>query len=262
MKSNKNHHEAMQQRNMRIKFLYFIKVVFVLLIITCAGLVYYTNILSRMMYSIGIGVAEIMGECGMTLSHVSIAGQVNVSTVDLLKTLNADSNTPIFLIDIQNARSELLKNPWVKNAIVQRKLPHTIALNIAERTPIALWQNNKILRVIDDDGEVIDSVQPENFTHLLHIIGADANVYAKILLDDMKNDPSLSSRVISATRFGERRWNLGLQGGITVKMPQQNFQDAWQYLVKLHNANALFGKGYKVIDLRNQERYFFEKSIS
>ena len=118
----------------------------------------------------------------------------------------------------------------IKAALVERRMPKTIYIAIIERKPIAIWQFEKKLYLIDEEGNRISNKDIEKFSKLLQVVGSDANVYAQNLVMELSKHPELAKRITSAVRYGERRWNLNLEQGITVKMPEDDFQKAYNYL--------------------------------
>ena len=99
----------------------------------------------------------------------------------------------------------------------------------------------------------------EKNSYLPHVVGSDANIYANKLIEDIGKFPELASKVVSSIRYGERRWNLNLQQNITIKMPENGFEEALKYVVELNKASKLFDKNYKTIDLRDKNKYYIEK---
>mgnify|MGYP006383170775 FL=1 len=238
------------------KMFFILKITLVLLI--CLG--YFTETLNPIKRWVVSHLYESAAEEGLVLENVLIEGQHNVSTEDIAATLNADVRTPLLSIPIEHVREVLLKNDWIKNVIIERRFPSTIYINITEREPIAIWQQNKKLYLVDDEGHVITPSDIVKFTKLPHIIGSDAPLHVASLLHNIESDTELKKHILSSVRYGERRWNLILEQDITVKMPEVNFVDAYQYLSKLYKSNKLFDQDYKVIDLRDPSKYFFEKN--
>lgn len=202
---------------------------------------------------------ELGGELGFRLETVIIRGNKHIDTQTLVSSLNADVGTPLFSIPLDKIYKELKNISWIKDVTLQRKLPDTIAINIIERVPIAIWQHHQTLSLVDMEGNVIDSHRIGDFATLLHVVGDDANLHAMSLIRDLKREPTLSNNVISAIRYGERRWNLILKQNITVKMPENDFVTALKYLAKMHEQNKLFDHNYKTIDLRDPTKYYIEK---
>jgi cell division protein FtsQ len=219
----------------------------------------FTNYFNEVKQEIIQNIYELAAEYGFRLENVLIEGQYNTKEEDILNTLNADKGTPIFAINMNLIMNHLRRNPWIKNiAIIERRLPNTIYIRISERIPIAIWQINGQIFLIDEDGYKITN-NIDNFSNLLHVVGSDANIYTSKLILDLANYPDFAKKVVSAVRYGERRWDLNLEQAIIVKMPEVNFKQALDYLVKLHKKNLLFNQNYKIIDLRDSNKLYIEK---
>lgn len=232
------------------------------LVLLVASLMFFTNYLDFVKQEIAQNSYEIAADIGFRFKEVLIEGQQNMPEEEILTTLNADTGTPIFAINLQDVQTNLIKNNWIKVAVVERRLPSTIYIAILERVPIAIWQINQKLFLIDEEGYKITLLNPDQknnkFGNLLHVVGTDANIYANKLIHDLKKYPELYSNVISAVRYGERRWNLNLQQNITVKMPEYDFDKALNYLLQLNKNHKLFDQNYKTLDLRDNNKYYIE----
>lgn len=206
-------------------------------------------------------ISEYLAEFRFALDNVVIIGQKNFPNSEVISALNADIGTPIFDIDLEKSHKILSKNYWIKSVIIQRKLPDTIIVSLNEKEPIAIWQVNKKVSLIDSDGEIIMGANPENFPNLIQVVGEDANIYASELISQISNNPNLAQKVEYAVRFGQRRWDIHLQGNINVKMPQSDFIKAYEYLSNLEKENKIWGSNIKTIDLRDISKVYIEKEI-
>lgn len=222
-------------------------------------LLFFTQYLNPLKHWAAQNLYEYSSDAGLKLEKVMIEGQKNILTDDILATLNADVGTPILSIPLDEVRAALAKNHWAANVILERRLPHTIYIGITERVPIAILQQDKKLYLVDDEAHIIPHKDIEKFAGLLQVVGSDAHLHAATLLSDLSTDPILQKKVVSAVRYGERRWNLVLEEGITIKMPETNFIKAYGYISDLNKNDRLFGKNFKVIDLRDSAKYYFEK---
>ncbi|RYE06402.1 MAG: FtsQ-type POTRA domain-containing protein [Rickettsiaceae bacterium] len=223
------------------------------------GLFLFTNYLSFVNQGISNTCNELLAKVGFELENVIIEGEKNVSRQDIVSTLNADTGTPIFNIKLEEVKKQLEQKLWIKKAVVERQLPNTIYVKILERVPIAIWQVNQKLHLIDNEGHKIINTVPDKFSNLPHLVGTDANIYAESLIKDLNNFPNILKKMQSAVRYGERRWNLNLEQNITVKMPEENFIAALRYLDELNKVEKLFNSNLKVIDLRNSNKLYIEK---
>lgn len=223
-------------------------------------LFFFTNLFASTKESIGAFIYNKTADGGLVLNNVVIQGQKNTPSQEIIEAIGTKRGAPILSIPIATVQQTLENNTWIKSCIVERRLPDTLYIALFERKPIAIWQFNKKLYLIDDVGDRISSQQIENFPNLLHVVGEGANLYAKSLLDDLAKVQDLSKKVKTAVRYGNRRWNIILDENITVKMPEEDFDKAYKYLQKINKGGKLFGNRIKTLDLRLPDRYYYEKN--
>lgn len=237
-----------------------LKLLLKILILLTLYLMFFTNSLDRLKYWFIEHFYEYSADLSLVLENVIIEGQNNMSTDQIIPKLNADVSTPILSIDIDKVRSELASNSWVKKVIVTRRLPNTIYIGLIEREPVAILQQNKKLYLIDSEGYIIQNDPSDKFKSLLHVVGVNANLHVKSLKDSLKDYPELSQKILSAVRYGDRRWNIIFDQNITVKMPERHhFDEAIAYVDKMYKNDKLFDQNYQYIDLRDNTKYFFTK---
>ncbi len=87
-----------------------------------------------------------------------------------------------------------------------------------------MWQNGGKFQLIDRAGQVVVEQDPVKdaaaFATLPLVVGAGAPENAAALLDQLAALPALRARVVAAVRVGERRWNLRLNNGADVLLPE------------------------------------------
>jgi len=203
-----------------------------------------------------------VGKAGFTVSGYQIVGlnHMNRSMVDAVVTDElkraADSaggdKAPQALVDVSAIRNRLLQFGWVRDARVSRRLPDTLVIDIVERSPAALWQNQGQLALIDSEGVVLDRVQVDKMPDLPLLIGAGANGKAQQLDRLMTAVPTLKPQLASAAWVGGRRWDLNLQSGETVALPEGEdaARAALVKFARLDKSAGLIGRGIVRFDLR------------
>jgi cell division protein FtsQ len=238
-----------------IRVVFFIKITLVVLLSSFFFTSYFVPVRQEMIQNI----YEFTSDIGFRLENVLIEGQYNTKEEDILATLNADKSTPILSLNLEAIKNNLQRNPWIKNvAIIERRLPNTIYIRLIERVPIAIWQFNEKVFLIDEEGYKI-TADIGIFTNLPHVVGSDANIYTSKLIQDLARHPELAKKITSSVLYGKRRWNLNLEQDITVKMPDSGFDRALDYLAGLDMKNLLFNQHYKTIDLRDSSKFYIEK---
>jgi cell division protein FtsQ len=203
-----------------------------------------------------------LGEAGFTVSGYQIVGlrHMNRALVDGVVTdelrhaaeLAGNSKAPQALVDVAAIRERLLKFGWVKDARVSRRLPDTLVIDIVERTPAALWQNQNQLALVDSEGVMLDRVPVDKMPDLPLLIGPGANGETQALQKLMDQVPTLKPQLASATWVGGRRWDLNFQSGETVALPEGESaaQTALVKFARLDKSAGLLGRGIVRFDLR------------
>jgi len=206
--------------------------------------------------------AAAMGHAGFTVSGYQIVGisHMNRAIVDDIVTdemkraadAGGTAKAPQALLDVAAIRDRLLQFGWVKDARVSRRLPDTLVIDIVERTPAALWQNQGQLALIDADGVVLDRVPVTQMPDLPLLIGPGANAQARGLAKLMAAVPTLKPQLASATWIGGRRWDLSFQSGETVALPEGGdaARSGLVKFAKLDKDSGLLGRGIVRFDLR------------
>jgi cell division protein FtsQ len=203
-----------------------------------------------------------IGEAGFTVSGYQIVGlhHMDRALVDRVVTdelhraadLAGKDRAPEALVDVSAIRERLLQYGWVKDARVSRRLPDTLVIDIVERTPSALWQNQGQLALVDNEGVVLDRVPVDKMPDLPLLIGPGANAQARLLDGLMNSVPTLKPQLASATWVGGRRWDLNFQSGETVALPEGDgaSKTALAKFARLDKSSGLLGRGIVRFDLR------------
>ena len=200
------------------------------------------------------GLIEFSAAAGLVTGEVFVVGREKTPRRVLIDALDVTLGAPLLSFDAEAARRRIEAIGWVREAVVERRFPDTIFLRIEERDPLALWQKNGRLFVIDNDGVVIKGASPQNYALLPVIVGDDAPANAGLLLTVLASEPSLHQRVAAAVRVGGRRWNLRFDNGVDVELPEQNFAAAWRRLAEFERIHQLLARDITAIDLRLPDR--------
>ena len=203
-----------------------------------------------------------IGHAGFTISGYQIVGinHMNRGLVDAVVTdelrraaaEGGSAKAPQALVSVAEIRRRLLGYGWVKDARVSRRLPDTLVIDIVERRPAALWQNQGQLALIDSEGVVLDRVPVDKMPDLPLLIGAGANGEEEQLARLMTAVPTLKPQLASASWVGGRRWDLNFQSGETVALPEgeEASKAALMKFARVDKESGLLGRGIVRFDLR------------
>jgi cell division protein FtsQ len=203
-----------------------------------------------------------VGKAGFTVSGYQIVGlnHMNRALIDNVVTdelhhaaTEAGSDkAPQALVNVAEIRKRLLRFGWIKDARVSHRLPDSLAIDIVERVPAALWQNQGQLALIDSEGVVLDHVPVDKMPDLPLLIGPAANGNEQQITRLMNAVPTLKPQLASATWVGGRRWDLNFQSGETVALPEGEdaARAALTKFARLDKDSGLLGRGIVRFDLR------------
>ena len=121
-------------------------------------------------------------DAGLEVQEVLVEGRNETDRAAVMAAIQVKSGDPIMKFDPEVARAGLERLRWVATATVERRLPNTVFVKLDERRPMALWQRDGKLALIDRDGEVLTERELGRYNNLLQIIGADAPKHAQELL--------------------------------------------------------------------------------
>ena len=200
----------------------------------------------------GLAAGEAVGDAGFRVRSIDVRGIKRMDPRPVYELAADQKTTAMPLLDVTGIRERLLEYGWVKDARVSRRFPDTLVIDIVEREPAALWQDEDRLTLIDKEGVVLDRVPVSQMPDLPLLIGRGANSQAVALGGLLDKAPTLRAQLVSATWIGERRWNLSMQSGETLMLPegQQAAASALTRFAKMDKSSGLLGRGIIHFDLR------------
>ncbi|MCC6598536.1 MAG: FtsQ-type POTRA domain-containing protein [Alphaproteobacteria bacterium] len=193
-------------------------------------------------------------DMGFAVENILVDGRVYTNPQILMAIVNVGKGDPLFSFDPRAAQALISKIGWVESASVERRWPDTIYIGLKERKPMALWQDEKTLKLLDSNGTVITADRLERFGGLPVVAGPDAPAHAAALLAGLRAEPVLQPYIAYARRLGERRWDLVLKGGVIVRLPEEDLGLALRRLASAQEENSILEKDIVSIDLRESGR--------
>ncbi len=212
------------------------------------------NVPARAMMTVEEILLEGMRKAGLSINEVIVVGRRETKRADIARELGVRRGDPILVLDLDGARSRLESLGWVRNATITRRLPGDIHVHLTERRPFALWQQNRRLALIDREGAEITTEDLGRFRQLPVVVGRDAPLHVGALFDVLAAEPPLFKRVTAAVRIAGRRWDVRLDNGIVIRLPEENLGGSWSRLAALENEHGILNKDLAAIDLRLDDR--------
>jgi cell division protein FtsQ len=194
------------------------------------------------------------------LSDVTVEGRDYVEKSAILAALNVKPGDSLLGIDLQASRQKLEAIDWVASATVERRLPDTLYVTLKERRAVAIWQNGTEYTLIDRDGRTVRaSRMPPGAETLLLLGGAGAPEHVGELLLLLAYEPAVARQLRAAVWVGQRRWNLILNNGVEIWLPEEDAVAALKQLAKLDAQHRLLSREFGVVDLRLPDKLYLKK---
>jgi len=191
---------------------------------------------------------------GLTIRRISVRGHEMARPEEVMRALGAERGMPILGFDTARARARLERLGWIASADVARLLPDEIRVTITERTPFALWQLRSRVRVIDKDGVVLPRLNIRDYLDLPLVVGEGAASAAAALYRVLDRHQALREQVRAAVRVADRRWNLRLDNGLDIKLPEGPLEEVLGRLVRYDKMYQLLTRELVALDLRLPDR--------
>ncbi len=194
--------------------------------------------------------------CGLAVDSVRISGQSETSEIEVLDSLALGPHASIVTLDLGDARTRIEALPWVARATLQKVYPDTLKVAIEEKKPFALWQRGPVTTIIDERGAVIAPLADARYAGLPRVVGVGANERVHEVLDLVRPFTAIAGRMRGAVLVSERRWNIVLDDGVTILLPQDKPEEALQKLAAAEAKNGLLERDIVSVDLRLDDRLY------
>jgi len=147
-----------------------------------AAMVLKVCLVAAMVAGLGYGARRLYVEALTTprlaLKRIIVRGALRAQPRDLVRLAAIREGENIFSFSAADVAARVEENPWVVSAVVRRKLPDTVRIEVTERRPLAIVKM-KDLYVMDESGEVFKKLGPEDRLDLPLLTGLDKEALKK-----------------------------------------------------------------------------------
>jgi cell division protein FtsQ len=192
-------------------------------------------------------IAPIFGYSAQT---IRIAGLKRQQAQKVLAALGIEPGSPLFGFDAELARKLLENIDWVEQAKVRTVFPNQLEIEIVEREPFAIWQNDGSYYVIDRTGVAMSSDVSSYAATLPLVSGRGAQTAVYELFNQLESHSALRAKVKAAARIGSRRWTLYFANNVKVALPEEKVEEALSWIDWADVEYGLLSRGIEAVDLR------------
>ncbi len=191
---------------------------------------------------------------GFAIETVNVAGNHETSPIDVFQQLGLDGHTSLITLDVEGARKAVMDLPWVMDAEIRKIYPDAIDIKLSEKRAFGIWQHGRELSLIERNGNVIAPLTSEKFTKLPLFVGLGADAHAEAFDAMLDNWPELKPRIRARIRVADRRWDIRLDNGVTVRLPEDGAAGALARLQRMDAEQEILGRDIATVDLRLADR--------
>jgi cell division septal protein FtsQ len=153
-------------------------------------------------------------------------------------------------INVHKVRAEFLELIKLKNVGVRVILPNILYISGFERNPCAIWWDYNKFYLVDDEGVILsDNVTQEDKNKYILVVGENA-------IDNLRKIITIISaskqngKVASLRFIGQRRWDLVLNNGTILKLPENNELSAINLFETLLKLKVNLINSHAIVDMR------------
>jgi cell division protein FtsQ len=191
---------------------------------------------------------------GFAINSVKVSGNAETSEIDILEKIGLDGTTSLMSLDVAGTRDALKALPWILDAEVRKIYPDTVEIKLKEKVAFGIWQYGNELKLIESDGKPIAKLRDNKFAHLPLFVGKDAGTGADEIMHDLDRWPAVKSRVKALIRVAGRRWDLKLDNGVVIKLPERDMDRAMAELAEFDKSQQVLERDILAVDLRLEDR--------
>ncbi|MEM1351453.1 MAG: cell division protein FtsQ/DivIB [Pseudomonadota bacterium] len=156
-----------------------------------------------------------------------------------------------FDLDLEAIRDRIIALPPVETATVRIRPGGVMQVDVVPRLPVAVWRNRKGLSLLDSNGIEIGAVQHRlEHPDLPLIVGFGADAMVEEALQLYSAATPLGPRLRGVARIGERRWDVVLDRGQRILLPETAPVEALERVIALDSAQDIFARDIHRVDLR------------
>ena len=204
-------------------------------------------------------VAELPNEIGerpeLIVRMMTVEGASSELAANIRESLSIEFPVSPFNLRLAELRERVQALDAVAHASLHVRSRGVLVVEVDERVPVAVWRFDNGLVLLDKTGYRIATVPSRNSRPDLPLVaglGADAAIPEALQLYDVARP--IRDRLRGFIRVGERRWDVVLDRGQTIKLPETQAVTAFKKVIELDVAQDLLERDISVVDFRNPQR--------
>jgi cell division protein FtsQ len=171
----------------------------------------------------GAAAQRLLDARTLPLRTIELAGKPGrVGAAELRELLRRDLGSSFLSLRLDAVRTRLESHPWIERAVVRKRWPDRLLVNLVERIPVARWGGAQLV----DGAGVRYPADTTGFAHLPLIEGPEGQEPA-MLKRFREVDERLSGlglKPAALVQSERRSWRITLANGIRLELGREDFE--------------------------------------
>lgn len=180
----------------------------------------------------------------------------SVSTAhDIREIIPIDFPLSSFDLDLVGMQARVAELDAVEQVDIHIAQGGVLGIKITERQPAAIWRVGSELELLDAVGHRVALVKSRTDRPELPLLaGEGAEFHVPEALELLDAAGPVANRIRGLVRMGERRWDVVLDRGQRILLPEQGAVSALLQVMALEQAQSLLARSIIAVDMRHQKR--------
>jgi len=136
------------------------------------------------------------------IEQIEVIGNEQLTNAQVLRAAGLAVGQNVFSVGPEQARANLLREPWIEAADVRRRLPGRFSIEVRERHAVALLASGQ-LQLVSDEGTVFKALEANDPSDLPVISGLEPNLRTQ-------DEQALSSSLLDSVALLHAYQDAGL----------------------------------------------------
>ena len=192
---------------------------------------------------------------------IIILGNKYIDKKSLLRELNKKLNLIKNKSDLSLISHVLKKKSLIKNFNITKTSKNLLTIKIEEKNIIGLTNYKNKNYLIDEFNNLVEAKITPNLFNLPIFIGKNSNKNASVILRLIREN-DINLKFTSFSFVDDRRWNINLNNGVKILLPESKVLDTLKLLKKIDTKYDILKGNFIEIDLRIYGKYFLKPKIN
>ena len=188
---------------------------------------------------------------------MAIDGATGELAADIRTAVPIDFPQSSFDMDLMAIRKDIAALNGIKTASVRIRPGGILQVDVERRVPVAVWRHPDGLALIDNTGAHVSEINARaDFPDLPLIAGEGAARHVPEALRLTRTAEALGNRLRGVARMGDRRWDIVLDRGQRILLPEKGAMQALERVIALERAPKIeiLSRDVSRVDMRLAER--------